>query len=418
MIPWAWIIFGASFLTLFVNYSIRDGTYSVLLPEMIKGLQMTKAQGGMIKSAFSITYLFFTPLMGWLTDRFGGRKVISFFCIFLGGGTFLMGMANSFRSAALFYSLIGIGSAAVWVPIATLIQNWFGARKRGLVLGILSVSSGIGFGLMGLILPVIVLKYHWRVGWFILGIIGFSLFFVNGLLLRDQPEKMCLLPYGESGKPNQTVKGINPAIQTVNYFDILRERRFWIIGVSYLAISYGIYAIIDFIITYGTIELQIPYRIASLLITVISFSGVFGGILLMGLSDYIGRRKSLVIIQTLIAMTILFVILGRNHIFSLMLGIGCFGFLFGATWPMYAACVRDYYPKEVAGTVFGLLTIFYGVGTMLSPAITGYLADLTGTFRWSFGLGAFTCFVAALLIGFLERPKNLEGLNTLSPDRK
>ena len=418
MIHWAWIIFGASFLTLFVNYSIRDGTYSVLLPEMIKDLQMTKAQGGMIKSAFSITYLLFTPLMGWLTDRIGGRKVISFFCIFLGGGTFFMGMANSFRSAALFYSLIGIGAAAVWVPIATLIQNWFGARKRGLVLGILSASSGIGFGLMGLILPMIVLKYHWRVVWFILGIFGFSLFFVNGLLLRDQPEKMCLLPCGESGKSNQTVKGMNPAIQTVNYFDILRKRRFWIIGVSYLAISYGIYAIIDFIITYGTIELQIPYRIASLLITVISFSGVFGGILLMGLSDYIGRRKSLVIIQTLIAMTVLFVILGRNHIFSLMLGIGCFGFLFGAIWPMYAACVRDYYSKEVAGTVFGLLTIFYGVGTMLSPAITGYLADLTGTFRWSFGLGAFTCSVAALLIGFMERPENLEGLNTLSPVRK
>jgi MFS family permease len=346
--------------------------------------------------------------MGWLTDRIGGRKVISFFCIFLGGGTFFMGMANSFRSAALFYSLIGIGAAAVWVPIATLIQNWFGARKRGLVLGILSVSSGIGFGLMGLILPMIVLKYHWRV----------VCFFVNGLLLRDQPEKMCLLPCGESGKSNQTVKGMNPAIQTVNYFDILRKRRFWIIGISYLAISYGVYAIIDFIITYGTIELQIPYRIASLLITVISFSGVFGGILLMGLSDYIGRRKSLVIIQTLIAMTVLLVILARNHIFSLVLGIGCFGFLFGAIWPMYAACVRDYYSKEVAGTVFGLLTIFYGVGTMLSPAITGYLADLTGTFRWSFGLGAFTCSVAALLIGFLERPENLEGLNTLSPVRK
>jgi sugar phosphate permease len=329
-----------------------------------------------------------------------------------------MGKATSFSSAAFFYGLMGIGAAAGWVPITALIQNWFGARKRGLVLGILSVSSGIGFGLMGMILPVIVLKYHWRVGWSILGTFGFSLIFINGLLLRDRPEKMGLLPWGESDMSNQTVKEMKPAVQTVDYFDIVRKRPFWIMGISYLAVSYGIYTIVDFIITYGTMELQIPYRIASLLITVISFSGVFGGILLMGLSDYIGRRKSLVIIQTLIAMTVLFVILGRNHIFSLMLGIGCFGFLFGAIWPMYAACVRDYYSKEVAGTVFGLLTIFYGVGTMLSPAITGYLADLTGTFRWSFGLGAFTCSVAALLIGFLERPKNLEGLNTLSPDRK
>ena len=190
----AWSIFAASFLTLFVNYSIRDGTYSVLLPEMIKDLQMTKTQAGMIKGVFSLTYLLFSPLMGWLTDRMGGRKVISFFCLFLGGGTFLMGKANGFTSAAFFYCLIGIGAAAGWVPITALIQNWFGARKRGLVLGILSVSSGIGFGLMGLILPVIVLKYHWRAGWSILGLFGFSLVLMNGFLLRDKPEKMGFLP--------------------------------------------------------------------------------------------------------------------------------------------------------------------------------------------------------------------------------
>jgi MFS family permease len=270
---------------------------------------------------------------------------------------------------------------------------------------------------MGMILPVIVLKYHWRVGWSILGTFGFSLIFINGLLLRDRPEKMGLLPRGESDMSNQTVKEMNPAVQTVDYFDIVRKRPFWIMGISYLAVSYGIYTIVDFIITYGTMELQIPYRIASLLITVISFSGVFGGILIMGLSDYIGRRKSLVIIQTSIAMSILFAMGARNCIFSLMLGMGCFGFLFGAIWPKYAACVRDYFPKEVTGTVFGLLTIFYGVGTMLSPAITGYLADLTGTFRWSFGLGAFACSVAALLIGFLERPKNSESFKALSTNR-
>jgi len=417
MIHWAWSIFIASFLTLFVNYSIRDGTYSVLLPEMIRDLQMTKTQAGMIKSAFSLTYLIFCPLMGWLTDRIGGRKVISFFCLFLGAGTFLMGKATSFSSAAFFYGLMGIGAAAGWVPITALIQNWFGARKRGLVLGILSVSSGIGFGLMGLILPGIVLKYHWRAGWFILGTAGFFLFFLNGFLLRDRPEKMGVSPWGELEEPHRAVKGTDSAAEQVSYLDILRKRRFWVIGMSYLAIAYGAYAVLDFIITYGAMELQIPYRVASIFITVISFSGVFGGILLMGLSDYIGRRKSLVIIQTSIGMSILFAMGARNCIFSLMLGMGCFGFLFGAIWPMYAACVRDYFPKEVTGTVFGLLTIFYGIGTMLSPAITGYLADLTGTFRWSFGLGAFTCFVSALLIGFLERPKNLEGFKALSPNK-
>ena len=87
-VHWAWVVLGSSFITLFVTYGIRIGAYSVLLPEMIKDLQITKTQAGMIKSAFSMVYLILAPLMGWLTDRIGGRKVISFFCLFLGGGTF------------------------------------------------------------------------------------------------------------------------------------------------------------------------------------------------------------------------------------------------------------------------------------------------------------------------------------------
>jgi hypothetical protein len=41
---------------------------------------------------------------------------------------------------------------------------------------------------------------------------------------------------------------------------------------------------------------------------------------------------------------------------------------------------------------------------MVSPVLTGYLADITGTFRWSFGLGGFTILISALMIGFLRKP--------------
>ncbi len=402
-IHWAWVVLGSSFVTLFITYCIRIGAYSVLLPEMIKDFQVTKAQAGMIKGAFSMTYLILAPLMGWLTDRIGGRKVISLFCLFLGGGTFLMGKADGLTLSVIFYGIVGVGAAATWVPIVALIQDWFGEKKRGLALGILSPSYGIGFGLMGLILPLIVLKYHWRLGWSVLGIAGLLLLFLNGMLLRDRPEQMGLFPWGEPAKGEREV--IPPPRQRMSYLEILKEGRFWMIGLSYFFISYGTYTMVDFMVTYGAMELRIPYQIASLFITVIAFSGVIGGIFLMALSDYIGRKKSLVIIQSLVAMGTLFIIAVGNHVSFLMVGLGCFGFLYGAIWPMYGACARDYFPKEITGAVFGLMTIFYGVGAMISPVLTGHLADVTGTFRWSFGLGAFSSSMAALLIGFLRKPK-------------
>ena len=121
-IHWAWVVLGSSFVTLFITYSTRIGAYSVLLPEMIKDFRITMAEAGLIKSAFSVTYLLFAPLLGWLTDRIGGRKVISLFCLFLGGGTFLMGTAKTLLISVIYYCLVAIGAAATWVPTVTLVQ--------------------------------------------------------------------------------------------------------------------------------------------------------------------------------------------------------------------------------------------------------------------------------------------------------
>jgi sugar phosphate permease len=197
-IHWGWVVLGTSFITLFVNYSIRIGAYSVLLPKMIQDLGINMTQAGMIRAGYFLTYILFSPLTGWLMDRVGGRFVVSFFCLFLGVGTLLMGQASNLTTAIFYHGIVGIGAAAVWTPISALVQKWFGGNKRGLALGILSPSYALGFGLMGIILPTIVKNYSWRMGWTLLGISGLILIAINFLLLRDDPEKLGLLPWGET----------------------------------------------------------------------------------------------------------------------------------------------------------------------------------------------------------------------------
>lgn len=394
-----WIILTVGFITLLVAYGIRIGAYSVLLPEMIRDLHLTKAEAGMIKSAFGISYLIFSPLMGLLTDLIGARKVISFFCLFLGGGSFLMGYAESFIASSIFFFIVGLGASATWVPITTLIQRWFGEKKRGLALGILSPSYGIGFGMMGLILPVIVSRYSWRMGWQLLGILGLGLIVLNGFLMRDDPKIIGIYPWGEDVTPEET----STFLTRMSYFEVFKTRKFWIIGISYFLISFGVYTIVDFIVTYGTLELNISYRISSLFITLIAFSGVAGGFILTTISDYISRKRSLIIIQSSITMGIFLILWSGNHISYLIFATLFFGFLYGAIWPLYATCVRDYFPRDMAGTILGLLTIFYGVGVMISPFLTGYIADTTGTFRWAFFLSGLGSLCSAFIIGCLEK---------------
>lgn len=403
-IHWGWVILGTSFITLFVNYSIRIGAYSVLLPKMIQDLNLNMTQAGMIRAGYFLTYILFSPLMGWLMDRFGGRYVVSFFCLFLGVGTLLMGQVSSLATAIIFHGIVGIGAAAIWAPVTALIQKWFGGNKRGLALGILSPSYALGFGLMGIILPAIVNHYSWRVGWYLLGASGLILVVVNFLLLRDDPDKLGLLPWGETAK---SIPLQPPPEASFNYWDMLKEKTFWLIATSYLFISLGVYVISDFIVTYGVMELKLPYSVASNFISIMAITSIIGGFVSMTLSDYIGRAKSLVFIHSLLAISIVFIILAKDNIQWLRVGIGWFGFIYGPIYPMYAACARDYFPKEVAGRVIGLLTLFYGVGALVGPIIGGYLTDLIGTFRWSFGIGALAALLAGLLIGFLKKPREI-----------
>lgn len=402
-IHWGWVVLGSSFITLFINYSIRIGAYSVLLPEMIRDLGINMRQAGMIRAGYFLTYILFSPLTGWLMDRMGGRFVISFFCLFLGAGTFLMGQSSNLLTAILFHGIVGVGAAAVWTPISALIQKWFGGKKRGLALGILSPSYALGFGLMGMFLPVIVKNYNWRMGWYLLGASGLLLIAINSLLLRDTPEELGLLPWGETEKSSFP----HASGASLHYWDIIKQRTFWFIGVSYFFISVGVYIVSDFIVTYGVVELKISYPAASSFISIMALTSIVGGLVLMTLSDHVGRVKSLVMIHSLLAVSIVFIIFAKSNIPLLRVGIGWFGFVYGPIFPMYAACARDYFPKEVAGTVIGLLTLFYGIGAMVGPIVAGHLADLIGTFRWSFGIGALAALLAGLIIGFTRRAEEL-----------
>jgi len=120
-IHWAWIILGVCFVDLFVNYSIRLG-FGVILPEMLRGLDLNRTQGGTIYNFYLASYICFTPFTGNLTDRLGARRVITIFSVFLGMGTLLMGTVESFLSACAFFAMAGVGSSGIWTPVITVIQ--------------------------------------------------------------------------------------------------------------------------------------------------------------------------------------------------------------------------------------------------------------------------------------------------------
>lgn len=396
----AWLILGICFVNLFINYSVRLG-FGVVLPEMIRTMGLSRTAAGSIYNAYLFTYIAVSPLTGYLTDRMGARRVISFCLMLVGAGSILLGTAGNLWAACVFFGLAGLGSTGVWVPITTLIQRWFAFRRRGLALGILSTGYGLGFAVVGAGFPWVVTHLDWRWAWYILGAMALVMTVPNALLLRSDPSDRGLTPWGQG---RETFTPVPAGAARVPLREILRERNFWAVGGSYFAVAYGLYGITTFMVDYAAHQLGIPLEKASQLASIHGLFQVVGVLTVLPVSDAVGRRPAIIVSNALIAALLAAILFAGGSWWLLCVLVAGLAICYGATFPIYAACAGDYFPREAIGTVAGAWTPFYGLGAILTHWITGWLRDAGGTYDVGLGICAVMAAVSVVLMGLVCRP--------------
>jgi MFS family permease len=381
----------ACFLTVFTSYAIRYG-YGVLLPEMIVSLEITKAEAGAIFSSFFIAYTVSSPVLGLLGDRWNARWLLASFVAILGAGAFFMSYASSVLSASFIYALAGIGSAACWAPVMALAQRWTSREKIGGTLAVIDVGSALGLIAAGALMPLVVNAWDWEAGWMLLGSLGFFAAVLNLLVVRDRP------PQPES--PGVTKRGRPPAVK-VALAALLKDARFWLLGLAYLLTGFAIIIPFTFLSTYAREGLGFSYQLAANLLTAIGIGAIISKVGLGPLSDRVGRIKVMMLCAALIALGSLGMVFfdsGWLFVTAVVFSLG-----YGVIWAMYAAAASDYFSSDSAGTTVGLWTMFLGVGSVLAPIISGWLGDVTGDLAWSFALAAGAAVLSFLLLVAVKR---------------
>ena len=383
----------ACFLTVLAAYSIRY-SYGTLLPEMLPALSITKAQAGVIYSSYFIAYTILSPVLGLMADRFNLRILIAIFVVIMGAGTFLMQYPTSVFQASAFFTIAGIGCAACWAPVMALAQRWISDKRRGLSLAMIDAGSSLGVIAAGALVPLAVVESSWKLGWMWLGIMAMALGVVNFILIRDRPQ-------------TAVRKAASDTIQTekpqLGYKQILRDRRFWLIGIAYLMTGFAVIIPFVFLSTYAVQELDISYGSATILITFIGVGGMLGKLSLGPLSDKAGRLRIMLLCAFLIGAGCLAMAFCRGW----MLVAVCFvyGIGYGACWAMYAACASDFFSKKAAGGIIGLWTFLMGLGSITAPILSGWTADISGTLRWAFIMAMGAGFISLLLLLGMMRGK-------------
>ena len=393
MIHYAWIIAFTGTLVLMLTQGFGRMSYSVILPSMKDGLLLTYTQVGLIGTANFVGYLSLAVVGGFLAVRFGTRRTIFVSLLAMGVSLFLTGLSRSFTSAFLMRLITGMGNGAAVVPMMALTASWFATGKRGLAAGILTMGTGFGLSIVGVALPYVMAKYGpdgWRYAWFLLGTVVFIFSFLCYALLRDYPAEKGTSMYG--GEEEQRSR------KAVTFFsawgDVVRESEIWKLGIVYFMFGFSYIIYITFFVAYLTTEGALTPQKAGQIFAVLGLWSILSGAVWGWISDVLGRRLGLLLAYLTIALSFLIIALWRSTTGFYVSSI-VFGLSLSSIPAIMAAAVGDSVGGRLAPAALGFITLIFGIGQSLGPAVAGWIKDATGTFAGAFILSAVVSLIGA-----------------------
>ena len=340
------------------------------------------------------------PIAGFLTDRFGPRKVIFCSTLLSGAGLFLLSRINSLLVFYIAFGILSIGlSGFGQVVTTTAVANWFD-KKIGRATGF----SIAGYGAGGILMPLIVwLIAHcgWRMSFAILGIATCLILFPTSLLLRHKPEQYGTFPDGEISDPPETTQNETETIYSgevaFTAIHALKTKTFWLLGFA-LTIQLMVFnAMIVHIMPYLA-SMGLPRDRAALVAMFIPLSSIVGRLSFGWLGDLFDKRYLLV-------MCLLFEMIGlvflsyAEVLWHLITFLAFFGPALGGAVALRSIILREHFGRRSLGSIQGLITALMTIGAIVGPVYAGWVFDVRGGYQmvWLTFIGAILAAIPVIL---------------------
>ena len=408
-----WTILSLLLLISIITYIDRVNI-SVTARQMMPALGLTDLQMGQIFSAFVFGYALFQIPGGWLGDRWGARRVLTFAVIWWSIFTALTAIAPTLPvikmvgimgSLVLVRFLIGVGEAAALPNFNRAVANWHPPQERGLGIGITIGGIGIGSAMTPPITAWIMVNYGWQMAFYIAGALGIGIALLWYWYATDRPQDHSHVNPAEAQLIGEgSTPTASPHTPWTSFF---RTPTVWWIILSYTCLGYVAYIYMSWFYLYlvnvrGFDVLRGAFFASAPFIAMAIFCPLGGWV-----TDTLVHRKGVnwgraSVGATGMVLAALSIVIGANieapflAIGMLSLGAGWLYFTVGAFW----SSTTDL-SKPHAGTLSGIMNTGANLGGTLSPTLTPWLAD---QFGWAGALGtaAFIAFLGGLCWFFIR----------------
>jgi ACS family hexuronate transporter-like MFS transporter len=361
-----WYVLALAALTHTFSVALPVMCMPVLFKEISEDLGLSLVQIGTIWGMGFLPGIIMGMIGGALGDRFGTKKILRILCFLAGIGCVLRGFSSGFLTLAATNLFYGFLFPAIPTNVHKTCGVWFPVRQLGLANGIVSMGMALGFMVGSMISATVMspLLGGWKNVLFFYGIVSMAI----GIFWHFAPSAP-----GNNSATDNTADRISFKDAIIQVFPI---RNIWFLGIAILGFGGCAQGMLGYLPLYLR-EIGWSGILAD------SALGAFHGISMAAvipialISDRLGSRKKILIVASLM-MTV------GTGLLSIADGI--------VVWAavIIAGMIRDGFMAifmttiigtrgigaVYAGTGIGLVMVFSGLGSMISPPIGNSLAHI------------------------------------------
>jgi sugar phosphate permease len=382
-----WLLFGM--------YYVNRFNYSPMIPLLKADLGISNTQAGWLMALFFISYTIFQLPAGFLGDRFGPRKTLTWGAIISITGNLIFSQATSFGLLSLGQLANGLGQSMGWTSSLKLIVSWFPRSRRATAIGLFATcvtgGSSVGIRLSGLLGD----HLGWRSSFIIPPVLMAMVTLLFWLMVKDNPREKGLPDFDDEIYLERQIENDPRSRLSL----VLTNRILWSVALVYFCFVYVQFGCLVWIPTFLKEGYAISVDRASTISALVLLPGVFASPLAGYLSDhYFGGRRKPLILMGMFILALANFLLSREVSITLAAGLlAIVGLMIIMPDVLLAAYPSDILSRKLSATGMGFLTTFTSIAGIITTPLSGKIIDLFDSYTAVFFSFAVVARAGALL---------------------
>lgn len=368
-------LFCAGWAVIYVDRTILYPLLSVIASDF----GLSGFQTGLISGTYFTLYVAAMLPAGLLAERLGLKRTLVLFSCVLAVGVAGFGLAAvNYLAVLAMAGLHGAGAGSYYTMAYSITIHTVPSRHRGIASGVINGGMSLGLALgLALAGPLYHATGSWRVPFLILAVPTFLMAVLFQGSIRE-------VPIADR--------------RTTPLWDLLCDPTLLRMNLTGFCVLYGWWVLLSWGPAFFQSERHVGLTMSGLYTLVVAVTAMPSGLLLGRLSDRIGRKRIILTMLPLMALSLALVPQVQSRT-GMLLALMAYGVVGKLAWdPLAISWLGDYVARhrpQAVGSAVALFSFLSVLSAVVGPPLTGWIKDISGSLA-----GGFYVAAGLALVGF------------------